>query len=190
MNKLWMIVLLFIVVGCGGVEKCEHLNVKTVYAEGDWFALDKEVICEDCDESIENSSIQRLEYVYNRKLFNESGIALTIDKVTIDGWGSIVMHFTVEGTATSGRTISIENMYINDIAVNGMLYVSDIKDHKKSIEEVYLYDGIEAKDLLLNQDYLVELEYQITNSTSYEKLKSGSVSFNLNEYNILKEISE
>ena len=191
MRKIGVIIcLMLVLMGCKQTEKCEHTHTKTVYSEGDWFAIDKAVVCDDCMQTIANESLQAVEYVYNKKFINTDGITVTLDKIVVDSWGSIVMKFSVVGTANSGRTFSVEKMYLNDVDVNGWLYVSDIKDNKKAIEDVILYNGITAEELFASQDYVFEIEYEISNADTYKKLKSDSVSFNLNEYTMIQELKE
>ena len=192
MKKIWVILgILFILVGCGeSVPKCEHQNVKTKYSEGDWFSIEKAVVCDDCMQTIETEDLKSVEYVFNKKFINTDGITVTLDKVTVDGMGSIVMEFGVVGTETSGRTFSVEKMYINDVDANAFLYVSDIKNNKKSNETIMIYNGIEANDLFESQNYTIEMEYEISNSKTYKTLKSDTVTFNLNEYTMVNEVKE
>ena len=190
MNKIIKLALAaFMVLGltaCG--SSCEHANTITAYAEGDWLDVTKVVTCDDCGEEIEETSLTSVEYVYNKEIVNEKGIKVTIDKLIVDGWDMMELKITIEGTSDSKRTFETANIYVNGTDSDAWIYANDLSGNRKANESHYIYDEIAVADFFKSQDYKVEIDYTITNSNTYDTLKEGSVSFNLNEFTSINEV--
>ena len=185
---LLSIFMIFGLVACG--ESCEHENTVTVYTEGKWLDLNKVVSCEDCDEEIEETDLKAIEYIFNKELINEKGIKVTIDKLVIDGWKIIELMMVVEGTSDSKRTFKTTSAFINDSDSGAFIYADGLSNNRKSNESHHIYDEIEVNDFFKSQDYLIEIDYSIINTDTYDVLKEGSISFNLNEYTSINEVIE
>ena len=185
---LLSIFMIFGLVACG--ESCEHENTVTVYTEGKWLDLNKVVSCEDCDEEIEKTDLKEIEYIFNKELINEKGIKVKIDKLVIDGWKMIELMMVVEGTSDSKRTFKTTSAFINDSDSGAFIYADGLSNNRKSNESHHIYDEIEVNDFFKSQDYLIEIDYSIINTDTYDVLKEGSISFNLNEYTSINEVIE
>lgn len=177
--------MIFCLAGCG--ETCEHENTVTVYTEGKWLDLNKSVNCEDCNEEIEETSLTKVEYIYNKELINENGIKVTIDKLVIDGWKMIELMMVVEGTSDGKRTFETTSVFINNADSGAFIYADGLNNNRTSNESHPIYEEIKVDDFFQSQDVLVEIDYSIMNSETYDILKEGSVSFNLKEYTVVNE---
>ena len=190
-NLFKLLLISFMTLGlaaCG--ETCEHTNTTTTYTEGDWLDVVKTVTCDECGEEVEETSLTSVEYIYNKEIINEKGIKVTIDKLKVDGWDMMELMITVEGNTDNKRTFETTNIFVNGVDSNAWIYASDLSGNRKANESHYIYDEIKVSDFFKSQDYKVEMDYSITNPETYDTLKEGSVSFNLNEYTSINEVVE
>ena len=180
---LCMLLCLF---GCGESKpKCEHAHTTTSY-EISGLSIRKNVTCDDCEEQLEKTTIDKLQYVYNKVLVDEKGIKCTLLDVTLDGWGTLTMNLEIEGTSDKKRTFEVEKMYIDGYDVSVWVYSSDLAGNKKSLESEWL-TTITGEDFIKDQSYEVEINYTILDSDSYKKLSEQSIKFNLDDYSSIEE---
>lgn len=181
--------MVFCLFGCGeGTPKCEHTNT-TVSYEIDGLSIRKHEVCNDCGEEISKATVNKVQYVYDKELFNENGIRCSLLSIEVDGWGTVTMKFEVEGTSEKKRTVSLDKLYINGYEDTIWVYVSELANNKKSLEDNWI-TTIKGEDFLKGQDYEAEINYSIMDSSSYSTLSEKEVTLNLNEYTSVKEMTE
>lgn len=192
MNRVLKIILtvLMVIPLSACADSCEHINRKTIYTEGDLLQIEKTVMCNDCEEELEVSDLNAVEYIYEKEIINSQGISVIVNKLTVDAWGLMSLELTVTGTESSKRTFETTSIFANDIDSNGWIYANDLSNNKSSIVTHLFSDTVPVKDFLKSQDYKIEIEYTITNSNSYKTLKESSVVFNLNEFKTINEVKE
>ena len=170
MKKLLTVMLCLLVVlsvsGCESEPKCEHLNTTTTYELGG-FSIKKTITCSDCEKQLSKVSFSKLRFVYDKVLLEDNGIKCTLLNIEIDYIGMITMNFEIEGTGSKKRTFSGEKMYINGYDASIWLYCSDLSENRKSLEDTWISSGLEAEDFLKSQDYQVEFNYSVVNSSNY-----------------------
>ena len=84
--KLVLCTMLLIgVTGCGESKpKCEHINTAVNY-ELSGLSIRKTVVCNDCGEQLEKTTVPKLSYVYDKVLVDEKGIKCTLLDIEVDG---------------------------------------------------------------------------------------------------------
>ena len=187
--KLFLVALMALTLtACG--ESCEHVNKTTSYAEGGLLQIKKTVICDDCNSELEKENLSAVEYVYDKEIINTQDIKVVVNKLTVDAWGLMGLELTVTGTGKGKRTFETTEIFVNGVDSNGWIYANDLNNDKKAVETHHFSDKVPVEDFLKSQDYKVEIDYTIMNSSSYKTLKESSVSFNLNEFTAIKEVKE
>ena len=82
------------------------------------------------------------------------------------------------------------SIFVNGTDSNAFIYADGLSGNRKATESHYIYDEIKVADFFKSQDYKVEIDYSITNSDTYDTLKEGTVTLNLNEYTSINEVEE
>ena len=173
---------------CG--ESCEHANQTTTYKEGELLQIVKTVTCADCGQEVEETDLTAVEYVYDKEIVNTNDIKVVVDKLTVDAWGLMGVEMTVTGTGKGKRTFETSEIFVNGVDSNGWIYADDLSNNKKAVQTHHFSDKVPVEEFLKSQDYKVEIDYTIVNSSSYKTLKEATVSFNLNEFTSIKEVKE
>ncbi|MBQ9036903.1 MAG: hypothetical protein IJ115_05590 [Erysipelotrichaceae bacterium] len=180
---------LFTLAGCGeSAPKCEHEHTTTIY-EIDGLSIRKRVTCDDCEKEIEKTTVNKLQYVYDKVLVDESGIKCTLKNIELDGWSTVTLNFEIEGTSDSKRTFNVDKTFIDGYDTTLWVYASELANNKKSNASEWLMD-LKAEDFLANQDHEVEMNYSIINSDTYSTLSENTFTFNLNEFTSIEEIKQ